>query len=714
MSNWFALANWTGHPTKGDEITWQYFEDIRRAIFIIRAALVKASVYETSWIAGSYNTGDMVGNDGLYWVSTSDNNTAEPTKAGWASTSWLPCADSNKYLNYSRNSLFHLAYNCSHTVCEGLTQQYFPKAYYLLPTQVWPLTNCVHFANWEDGHDYKAGDKIKVTDSTFAYQGMHVGYICTVSHTSSSGNKPIANFTSPSTGGYWKQYGDPVEVSTKPYISGNSGSKYEDFRGDAVSPAGQVGQQPYRKSNNSGWPDDGDLDNELHKDASYAEYQAAVERVCEEPWMFFTSEASYYYDPEHIWEKPPIAAGDDWNWDCNCSSFELILKLMGKYDWYWDAAYYPVRYQTSQGVVTEIACQWCASHGSEVPYYPHHRIWRRGWRYAMNPHAGTQKNQATISDAHNGLTGANLPPEDFGIDEEPALTNHTLQSWHANPFAEMLNDMKEALGYCIRLHFDWDIDVLWEYQQGNFYLSDEWTEEHPGELPLQAATAAEIWPAEDENMRTQLAWYIAEDEWLPTGGDGYPFWYVGVQGGYYPPAYHPPQLVGWNYYVSGWNASPGINRLRLTMHMDDPPRNVGTGGGCVLISSPISAYQVSNDEHVHAAPPEMDPGWYHGTSYHVKSWGGIPVVYSEIEGYYERHPFSFSGGTLVKIFEPESGALVSTYGLPGPGTCDYDSGAPYHLTCPDHGQTAEAFAKGRFSIDLPLFYITINKDFAIL
>lgn len=700
MSNWFKLATWP--IAKGDEITWRHFEDIRRAIFIIRAALVYAAEVPegTAWEAGSYAIRTVRTHGGIFWVSSINSNTEEPVYG----SSWYPNADTNNYLHYCRNSLYHTYYHCSHSPPPGIVD-YFPEAYRILPTQVWQLTNCVHFADHEDAHDYKAGDKIKVTDTVFAYQGMHVGYICKLAHTSSGGNKPIANFTSPTNSTYWKQYGDPVEVSTKPYVSGNHGSKYPDFRGYPASSQGSVGQQPYKKSD-SGWPDDGVLNNELHKDASYAEYQAAIERVCEGGWIFFTNSESvpYYYDPATIWEKPPIAMGSDWNWDCNRSTFELVLKFMDNYDWYWDDVYYPFNWHNPPGSSPhDEGCDWCKTHGEafseDPPYWPSHPVWRRTWRYAMTKHADEYENlsiyrdHANISGSHNGQ----VPPEEpTGGDDTAAHTYHTLKEWHANPFAGCLNDMHDALDALQNLHLNWEISVEWYMK---YCIS--WA-------AYEAYTSGEVAAASDARMRDLIdattvppAWPDAA--WHATNG-GEPNWYVEMGGGWVEDPLEG-HLDGFVITQQGYGDPATLNKLKLIITMTDAlPRNAGIAGGCYLTST--AAMHENWSEHA-TTPGSPPTGSFNGVSYHEKMWGGIPVLFNMTDGYFERHPCSFpsGGGTMERIFEPEGTALTPDYALP--------------QSCSGHdleqcGQGTRAYAYGNFSVDLPTTYIVIDKDFAIL
>ena len=684
LSNWFTLASW--NIAKGDEILWKHFEDIRRALFILMTAQTAASVYEESWSADAhyddppvngYAIGSIVGNEGMFWVSTINQTThEEPTKAGWMGTSWLPYADSDKYLHHCVNSLYRTAYYCSHTGFEGW---YFPEAYRLLPSQVWPLTNC-GFTPWENGHDYKVGEKISVTDSVFAYQGMSVGYICTGDHLSASGNKPIANFTSPSTGGYWEQYGEHVVVSTKPFISDNAGTKNPDHTGDWQSFEGQAGWRPYHIL--SGWPDDGNFENELHTDSSFAEYQAAVERACEGPWVFFTDAwggvVPYFWESVYdIWDKPPIAGGVDYNWDANGSSFELILKMMNKFDWVWDYQFFPHSGNPSYH------CDWCGTHGHEG--HDAHPVWRRTWRYAMTPQGlRTLRDHYNISSPHNGQYP---PSEPTTPDDATAHTNHTLKDWHANPFADCLNDMKEALCLCERIHLDWGISGQWFEKRGN-----------PAGCPYPQTSYSGFISDENSYMLANLA---AEEEW--SSGNGTLSWSVESDA-----VFCDGSLCGEGAGSHArWEFRPcfidpvDVNAVKLTLTMATPPRRAGSAGGGIM--------RVTSGNNISDSWQQHPTGAYQAVSYPTgASWGGEAVGGDYEAGHYRRVAISFpsGGGTTSQEWWP-SGACTPIYSLPPGGGCSEPD-------CPKHGGTTRAEITGSFQVEPTSFYLNIDKDFAIM
>jgi hypothetical protein len=189
----------------------------------------------------------------------------------------------------------------------------------------------------------------------------------------------------------------------------------------------------------------------------------------------------------------------------------------------------------------------------------------------LTRHTGTLRNHANISDSHNSQVPPSAPT---GGDDATALTNHTIKTWHGNPFADCLNDMAEALGYCTKLHLDWGIGVVWEELWGVSDGTDAY------------AAAESVWPDVDADLRASLGAAPAPPFHLwNVVASGVPMWQTVAQGHWYAEADPPDQLEGWNfsaYPVTAWPIE--LNALRVTISMATPPRNAGTAGGCSIIS----------------------------------------------------------------------------------------------------------------------------------
>jgi len=78
-------------------------------------------------------------------------------------------------------------------------------------------------------------------------------------------------------------------------------------------------------------------------------YQNHVEQVVSYGWLFqiipgtewgdaYIENWNTLYGEDYLWERygPMFAGGEDDMWGCNCSTFELLLTILGSYDWYWD------------------------------------------------------------------------------------------------------------------------------------------------------------------------------------------------------------------------------------------------------------------------------------------------------------------------------------------------------------------------------------------
>lgn len=665
MSNWFTLATWP--LTKGSEVTWKHFEDIRRAIFILYSAQAFAATYEDTWqdnhtytFDGSthngYRKSSIIAHDGMFWVAPSNNfaygthNNCAPHKADWKG--WYPCADSTKYYHYCKNSLYYLGnMQCGHTgALYGDTEWVCPAAD-MLPAQTWHLTNCTHFAEWDSSTAYKVGDKVKVSDTTIARDGMICGYICTVANTNQKPTSVFPSATLLTGGSYWRAYGDPVEVAPTKFLSGNSGARYADNRGNGNS--GTVNSWPYGIS--GGWPDQNGS-NEYHSDCGYQQYQAAVERVCDGGWMFQTTN-DYYWNGNSN-EKPKIDFGSHWRWNCNRSCFEYILKRIDKFSWYWDGSYPPANwvYKNAQVGYEDEECEWCIAHGASHPNnnLKSHAVWRRTWRYGMK-NFSQLKAQGVISESHNGEYPPASNPTDSNYTQ--TLLKKTLNRWHGNPYLEALNDMKAALIECSKLR--WPVTVNFTQKVG--FGSGGTQGDATGEADASLDTA----------------------DWVTYESD-----IVGVEGVVTRMIYPPIVLLD---YIANTRI------IKLTVSITTPPRNAALGGGIAIKSYGLGL----SDDFAH------DGSYYRNDIYYDSAFTNgnfnLPTFPTKDVNYYEEFNVPLppdTGGTIEHIFDPPSWPSVPDE-LP--------------LTCHQHQlEHSATWTKENWVIDISKFYITIDKDISII
>ena len=312
-----------------------------------------------------------------------------------------------------------------------------------------------------------------------------------------------------------------------------------------------------------GWPDESES-NEYHSDFGYKEYQAAVERVCEGAWMF-SADGDYYWTDQTSNEKPQIALGNDWRWNCNRSTFELILKKMGSFSWYWDDSYPPHNQHTylSGGlglVCADLACDWCNVVGgnSNVEATTNHPVWRRTWRYAMDGkshlRAGT-----LFSDSHRGAYPPSVDSDPAGYATSQIVLDHTENAWHGNPHADCLNDIKLALELCSKLN--WGVSVSWYEILGSSTLPVP-----PMGNRIWYDSAGDVYTALDASARQNMADIESSYGWSAASSPVGPVQTNGAIANYY--------MEEWTYTYNWlqWAMGCLINRLKLIISVNTPPQ----------------------------------------------------------------------------------------------------------------------------------------------
>lgn len=702
MSNWFTLATWP--LTANTEVTWKHFEDIRRAIFILYSCSIPASHFPeepSTWSppTGGYMGGEVVKWGGMWWVSDFDGNTTEPSKTNWGK--WLPVADSQKYYHYCQNSHYYLGnMRCGHT--GGEDGWYAPHAALRLPSQVWPLTNCIHFSEWQSGHEYKVGDKVRVQDRAFERDGMQCGFICIKKHTSSSDSespykKPTTYFPTPIVSEYWRLYGDPVEVSSEEFISKNSGVMYPYEGGSGLHQAYSVA---------SGWPMS---TNELHGDEKYQEYQSAVERIVDGSGFLHTTDCEYEWDSGSA-GKPEYDSAADWRYNCNKSAFELALRELNIFNWYWDAECQPKNwvYSTYYHDWFVQPCEYCAYHGQSGENTKGHGVWRRGWRYGMDNSRGWLS-AGVISESHNGTCPAS---SSHGTDSQAAQVtlNHTQNLWHGNPSKEVLNDMKAVLDFYDKK--SWTIQIAWQSKiaYGHATNWDCQPREHLGSSSNIYNAYKDLGGFFDDAESDARGEYANLDWGTTWVNSNYATMsiYMQAAGHYFWDRVSNPPDSHWEIYPMQGIADCEFNAVRLRLRIPDPPRNANAGGR-------IQGYSVGLDR-----APSVDHyvngayAYYYVTSYvdyTVESSFGtveLPTTHAaEDTVAFNLPPLAMSGGDVIVTFVPNAPFPQPSPGMP---SCSGHN-ATYHGF--DYSCEWTVFAGGNIWVVPSRFYYTITKTFSI-
>jgi hypothetical protein len=301
------------------------------------------------------------------------------------------------------------------------------------------------------------------------------------------------------------------------------------------------------------------------------------------------------------------------------------------------------------------------------------------------------------TDSHNESFPPVLDLDPSGYATSDIVKNHSLHTWHGNPYVEALNDMRLALNECIKLN--WGYSATWYAMVGryrSFPEVDYGDPEFPSDL-MDSASA--VYSAVDGFLRARMAqrWtgYEYEDNvWTAISGN------VGLprksnscmQTVYY----------GEDKFFAYYPFNETINRIKLEISVVLPPRNASIGGG---IQGRTVGVGASNHEHDSGSAYP-----YKGNSYSDGAWtgdgGSIAALTTKATDYFETFhvPMPESGGTAVLIVEPPAGLLSSSYALPP--------------TCHDQhvGQVNEATAEilGNWTLVSDGFYLIINKDIVIL
>ena len=413
MGDWFTLATWP--LSKGDEVTWKHFEDVRRGIFLLIKQL--GSKFNLAAYSGGYpySLGEKCTYDGIVWISTQNNNQGHTPST--SSSYWYQGTD-YKYSHFGINTNKKVIADCA--TCQDT--EWF-NSYEMLPRHLDATCNTAG-SQWQSGQSIKKGDIRWKLDS----QLIQWTYTAKSDHVSDSGNTP-PNAT------YWSLYKNHIEV-TVPTISNaiidgeptpTIGTMYEDTNvsgeGHYVTSYGIGGGRP---------PSSG---NPLHAEQKFYEYQAHIERMGELNFWELTAGFSRFGTGYRKY-----APMTDWRFDCNKSGFELALKKSGSWHWWYDTSYYPKYWHwAGGGFWAQSNCPICNTqdHGGGV--------WRRTWTTSM-AELPYLREQDEISSPHDAAPTTRMYPNPTGDAREQRLYKaHNLNVWHGNAWAVTLNQMKAVL-----------------------------------------------------------------------------------------------------------------------------------------------------------------------------------------------------------------------------------------------------------------------------
>jgi hypothetical protein len=463
MSIEFPAERW--NVSAGDEVMAEHFEDIRKAIWRRWSIMNRDLDFDdlTPWVNPYYaEPGDIRTRNGIAWIATGEGILGEPGVDG----GWSEYALSYRYSHFCDNSS-----KVRHRLVEGNVSRFPPSTGYL-PLQVTRANNPKNGSTWGSGTAYVKGNIVLLYDA----QNICFSFRCKTDHTSSAANRPYAGGWNWGLDGfdnlrstYWVLVGEPYCVVTKNRRTAGDFDWYLSRKIGATYPTDRsIGHYPYHVDN--GVPAEPNPLDSVYNDDKYWEYQSAVERICEAyAWYFDTGFSDFIQTTP---TATPIDRGDSWRWDCNQSTFELILKKLGEYDWYFDVQNYPDKA------------------GSNPPRCPvcnqlAHPVWRRTWRHSMrlsdtasfrlrdkdayrplascsaysgfswtyNGHEYNSWNELCDDNVqHIWLADQNwqdaTPADPYHLDNpnmDAVRIRHTYSHWHGNPPAAILNDMKDVL-----------------------------------------------------------------------------------------------------------------------------------------------------------------------------------------------------------------------------------------------------------------------------
>ena len=291
-----------------------------------------------------------------------------------------------------------------------------------------------------------------------------------------------------------------------------------------------------------------------------------------------------------------------------------------------------------------------------------------------------------FSDSHRGAYPPSVDSDPAGYATSQIVLDHTENAWHGNPSVDCLNDMKSALDLCSKLN--WGVNIAWYEILGSSTLPVP-----PMGNRIWYDSAEDVYTALDSSARQNMADIESSYGWSAASAPVGPVQTNGAIANYY--------MEEWTYTYNWmpWAMGCLINRLKLIISVNTPPRNAIVSGGISLKS--YGRAGVDWPDHQSSGSVE-NRSWTSGI-------GAIPALTSYPESYFQSYIVPVppaTGGEVIIIFEPPTTKITSKYGIP-------HSSCEGHLPT-SHDHATEAYAYGLWEVETDKFYITIDKTFSIL